>query len=84
MTFKAALPSFCHTDLIFLLQISDHHYDGGSLLPHHPPEVPHCVHSGALCRNVGSLFIGVTLKTNRNTERLDILQYESLKRKQEH
>lgn len=82
--FQAALPSFCHTDLIFLLEICDHNYDGGSLLPHHPPEVAHRVHSWALCCNVGSLFISITLKAKWNTDVLYILCYESLKRKHKH
>lgn len=57
------LPLRLKTHLILLLQVGDHHYDWAFLLPHHPPEVPHRVHSGTLCGDVGLLLAAVALQT---------------------
>lgn len=58
------------TDLVFLFQVGDHHYDWTPLLPHHPPEVPYCVHGGTLGSNVCPLFTTITLETHTQTWRV--------------
>lgn len=59
----------------FLLQPGHHDHCGGSLLPHHPPEVAHGLGQRALSGDVGILLavavdvVGVDVITPRNTYR---------------
>lgn len=48
--------------LLLLLQLGDHDNGGGSLLPHHFPEVMHGVEHGALGSDVGARCTVVTLR----------------------
>ena len=52
---------FSFTDLIFFLQVGDHHDDRAPFLPNHPPEVAHCVDSGSLGCDVGPVLVPITL-----------------------
>lgn len=68
--YLSVCPSVHHSfmpHLVFLFQVGDHHYDWASLLPHHPPEVPHCVHGGTLGGNVGTLLIPIALQSDTRT-----------------